>query len=106
VFEVHKNGSIYSLILNLQKALRNPIVQKVVAVSDRKCLEKIKGEVEGLSDDFKRHLLYWDVSEVIRVYENLSEAMAIVERFGLISSELCYLTVFLVVFNKSIPYDL
>jgi len=33
VFEVHKSGSIDSFVLNLQKAIRNPTVQKVIAVS-------------------------------------------------------------------------
>ena len=44
VFEVQKGGSIDSLILNLEKAKGNATVQKVVAVSDAKQLERIREE--------------------------------------------------------------
>jgi len=36
VFEVHRKGSVDNLIVNLQKALNNPTVQKIIAVSDPK----------------------------------------------------------------------
>lgn len=53
VFEVHKNGSIDSLLLNLQKAKSNQSVQKVIAVSDELQLEKIRRESEGLPEEFQ-----------------------------------------------------
>ena len=40
-FEVQSHGSIDSLILNLQKASNNKSVQRLIAVSDKKQLEKI-----------------------------------------------------------------
>jgi hypothetical protein len=70
VFEVQTKGSIDSLIVNLLKSLNNPAVQGVVAVSDKKQLEKIEGhaeEVRGLRDKLK----LWDYKEVLEVHENL-----------------------------------
>jgi len=87
VFEIHKNGSIKSLILNLQKASRSPVVQKVIAVSDREQLNKIKREVEGLPEDFLKKLVLWDVEEVERTYEQLSEVVNVIQKLGLITSE-------------------
>jgi len=87
VFEVHKNGSIKSLILNLQKASRSSVVQKVIAVSDKEQLDKIKQEVKGLPEDFVKKLVFWDVEEVEQTYERLSEVAKVIQNLGLISSE-------------------
>ncbi len=84
VFEVQKSGSIDSLILNLQKARSNPTVQKVVAVSDTQQLQKIKNETSGLPAEFCESLTFLSVEEVETVYENLSKAMAIIERLELV----------------------
>ena len=83
VFEVHRSGSIDSLLLNLQKAKGSPTVQKVIAVSDEGQLEKIKSESEGLPEEFRRALEFWPVEEVQRVGENLQAAMEIINRLGL-----------------------
>jgi len=86
VFEVHNRGSIDSLILNLQKATKNPTVQKVIAVSNRKQLEKIKMEAEGLSEDFIRALSFWDVYNVEETHERLSEVIKSIEKLELVKS--------------------
>ena len=83
VFEVHRSGSIDSLLLNLQKAKSSPTVQKVIAVSDERQLEKIKSESEGLPEGFRRALEFWPVKEVQRVGKNLQTAMEIINRLGL-----------------------
>lgn len=70
VFEVQTKGSIDSLIVNLLKSLKNPAVQGVVAVSDKKQLEKIIAHAEdvpGLSEKLK----LWDYEEVLSVHEKL-----------------------------------
>ena len=70
VFEVQTKGSIDSLILNLLKSLNNPAVQGVVAVSDKKQLEKINkhaSEVSMLKDKLK----LWDYEEILKVHESL-----------------------------------
>ena len=54
VFEVQTKGSIDSLLINLFKALNNPAVQGVVAVSDREQLEKIKKHSEMYLTSQKR----------------------------------------------------
>jgi hypothetical protein len=90
VFEVHKSGSIDSLVLNLQKAIRNPTVQKVIAVSDKEQLEKIKKEVQGLPDDFIRALSFWDAYEVEQIHEKLSEVIKSIEKLELVKSEFNY----------------
>lgn len=83
VFEVHRSGSTDSLILNLQKALNSPYVQKVVAVSDKQQLERIKNECEELPEQFRRALRLWDVDEVLRVASALDEAIGSISRLGL-----------------------
>jgi len=83
VFEIHKAGSIDSLILNLQKANSNPAVHKVIAVSDAAQLEKIRGEAQGLPAEFREALVFWKVSEVAEVSEHLSSATEVIGRLGL-----------------------
>jgi hypothetical protein len=83
VFEVQTKGSIDSLIINLLKAKNNPAVQGVVAVSDKKQLEKIKkhaADVKGLSDFIK----YWDYEEVLEVRESLEFVNASINKLKLV----------------------
>lgn len=84
VFEVHKSGSIDSLLLNLQKAKSNPTVQKVIAISDEAQLQKIEKECEGLPTEFKRDLTFWQVKHVQQVAENLQSSMEIINSLDLI----------------------
>lgn len=70
VFEVQTKGSIDSLIVNLVKALNNPAVQGVVAVSDKEQLERIKKHAAGVGD-LKNKLKYWDYEIVLQVRESL-----------------------------------
>lgn len=87
VFEVHRAGSIDSLILNLQKGLNNPTVQKVIAVSNQKHLQQIKAESETLPEQFRRALRLWDVAEVIRVSRALEQAMTLISKLDLQTKE-------------------
>lgn len=87
IFEVQKKGSIDSLILNLQKSQKNPTVQKLIIVSDKEQIERIKKETEDLNENFKRALAYWDVSQVQKAYQNLSEITEIIEGLDLIRRE-------------------
>jgi len=87
IFEVHKGGSIDSLILNLQKALNNPTVQKIIAVSDRKQIETIKDETKGLPENFHKILTFWDVSDVINTHEKLSEVIQSINKLELVKSQ-------------------
>lgn len=87
VFEIQKRGSIDGLILNLQRAKKNPTVQKLVIVSDKKQIEEIKEEVEDLDENFKRALTYWEVEKVQKVYDNLSEIIEIIDDLNLIRRE-------------------
>ena len=84
VFEVHKSGSIDSLLLNLQKSKSSPTVQKVIAVSDEAQLEKIKKESEGLPEEFRRSLGFWKVIEIQEVAESLQSAMEKINQLGLV----------------------
>jgi len=87
VFEVHKRGSIDSLILNLQKALNNPTVQKIIAVSDKTNLDKIKDEIKSLPENFRKTLAFWEVSDAIRTHEKLSEVIQSINRLELVRSQ-------------------
>lgn len=86
VFEVQTKGNIDSLLLNLLKSKNNSSVQGVVAVSDAIQIEKIKKEaaaVKGLED-----LKFWDYNEVLKVYENLSNAFESINSLGLVPNGL------------------
>jgi len=83
VFEIHKRGSIDSLLMNLQKAKSNPTVQKVIAISDEEQLKKIERESEGLPEEFRRDLTFWSVEEVLKVVESLESAMEIIDNLNL-----------------------
>lgn len=87
VFEVHRSGSIDSLILNLQKSKRNPTVQKIIAVSDVEQLEKIKNEIKGLPEEFVRALSYWDIVDVKKTHKNMSEVITSIQGLELVKSE-------------------
>jgi len=88
VFEVQKSGSIDSLIVNLQKALKNPTVQKIVAVSSSDVIERIKNEAKDITmENFKRALTYWDYEDVLRTHENLLEAFESIDKLELVKSQ-------------------
>lgn len=83
VFEVQTKGSIDGLIVNLLKAMNNPAVQGVVAVSDTGQLLKIKSHATGvpnLSDKLKT----WDYVEVLRVHESLEGVNQRINALGLV----------------------
>lgn len=87
VFEVHKRGSIDSLILNLQKALNNPTVQKIIAISNKEQIEKISQEVRSLPENFRKSLTFWEVTDVIKTHEKLSEVMQSINKLELVKSQ-------------------
>jgi len=82
VFEVHKSGSIDSLILNLQKALNDPHVQKVIAVSNSQNSKQIEKECEGLPEQFRKVLKLWDVTDVLKTAESLEDAISRIRKLG------------------------
>lgn len=84
VFEVHRSGSIDSLLLNLQRAKSSPTVQKVIAVSDEQRLEKIGRECQGLPYEFHQALALWPVIEVEKVGEQLQAAIESINKLGLV----------------------
>jgi len=86
VFEVHKGGSIDSLILNLQRAKNNPTVQKLVVVANTKDLRKIKEEVSSLSEDFRKSLAYLEAKDVEKAYNLFVKLNAIIGRLELVKS--------------------
>jgi len=83
VFEVQTKGSIDSLIMNLLKALNNPAVQGVVAVSDREQLEKIKGQAKDIPS-FKDKLKFWDYEEILKLHESMEFVNESINKLGLV----------------------
>lgn len=83
VFEVQTKGSLDSLILNLLKALNNPAVQGVVAVSDASQLERIKHEVATVTN-LKDKLKYWNYIQVLEVHEALEFVNESINSLGLV----------------------
>ncbi|MFN3384439.1 MAG: hypothetical protein ACK401_06040 [Archaeoglobaceae archaeon] len=84
-FEIHKSGSLDSLVLNLLKALSSPGIQKIVAVSDSKQLQKLEEEIQNLPENFRKSLVFWEVNEVIKAHQKLSEALDIISKLGLVT---------------------
>lgn len=72
VFEVQTKGSIDSLLMNLLKALNNPAVQGVVAVSDAQQIEKIRKHAEDVGP-LRDKLRYWDYTEVLSTHASLEQ---------------------------------
>ena len=79
VFEVQKNGSVDSLVLNLQRARNNPSVQKVVVVGNEEALAKVRREVSTLPEDFRKSLAYLNVGDVFRAAELQKELSQLLE---------------------------
>lgn len=92
VFEVHKKGSIDNLILNLQKALNNPTVQKLITSTNTAQIESIREEINNLPENFRKSLTLWNVKDVIETYESLSKAMENINELALIKSQFEYET--------------
>ncbi|MGQ9845267.1 MAG: hypothetical protein ACUVQN_03520 [Caldisericia bacterium] len=92
VFEVHKKGSIDSLILNLQKALNNPTVQKLIVATTTEQIEIIKQEIKNLPENFRKSLTFWSFEDIIETYDSLSKAIENIKKLSLIKSEFEYET--------------
>jgi hypothetical protein len=86
VFEVQTKGSIDSLILNLLKALNNPAVQGVVAVSDVAQIERIRNHAAGVRG-LRENLKYWDYEQVLEVHEALESVNEAINSLGLVPPE-------------------
>ena len=83
VFEVQTKGSLDSLILNLLKALSNPAVQGVVAVSDATQLEKIRSEVATVPS-LRDKLKCWNYTSVLEVHDALESVYEAINSLGLV----------------------
>lgn len=83
IFEVQTKGSIDSLIVNLLKALNNPAVQGIVAVSDTAQLEKIQKHASAVGD-LNKKLKYWDYRKVFEIHESLEMVNESINSLGLV----------------------
>jgi hypothetical protein len=86
-FEVHRHGSRDSAILNLQRVKRDPTIQKVIIVSTQDEIERFKGEIASLSEDFRTSVGYFDVQDLEKALEHLEALKDILDDLGLLSSE-------------------
>jgi len=85
-FEVQaKGGSIDSLLLNLQRARNDATVQKIVAVSDAKTLDRIRDEASGVKD-LKDTIAYLDVHDVDKASKLIQELGQILNKLELVKS--------------------
>lgn len=83
VFEVQSKGSIDSLILNLLKALNNPAVQGVVAVSNAEQIAKIKKHADPVKS-LGEKLRCWDYIEVLDIHDSLQKVNEQINRLRLV----------------------
>jgi hypothetical protein len=70
-FEIHRRGSRDSAILNLQRVKRDPSIQKVVLVSNKEELDRFKGEIASLSENFRMSVGYFEVEDLERALSHL-----------------------------------
>lgn len=70
-------------MINLLKALNNPAVQGVVAVSDAEQLATIKKQA-ALVGDLHKKLRYWDYNEVLQIHEALQMVNESINSLGLV----------------------
>lgn len=83
IFEVQTKGNTDSLIINLLKALNNPAVQGVVAVSDDAQLEKISKHAKGVPN-LGSKLKYWDYKKVLEIHDALEMVNESINSLGLV----------------------
>jgi len=82
-----KNNTRNGLILNLQKAMANPTVQKIIGVSDVAQLEKIRQETSALPENFRKALGFGDAFEVKEIHEKLNDVVSSIDKLKLVRSE-------------------
>jgi predicted transcriptional regulator len=88
VFEVQDKGSIDSLIVNLQRAQSNSSVQKLIVVSDKEQLKKIKGEIESMPEILRKDIAYWDSKDVDKTYDNLEQVTNSIAELKLVNEDI------------------
>jgi len=84
IFEVQDRGSIDSLILNLQRAQVNPVVQKLIVVSDTKQIEKIKNEIKIMPENFRKIIAFWEAEDVESTHESLEQVTDSIAKLHLV----------------------
>lgn len=84
VFEVQDKGSIDSLIVNLQRAQKNHVVQKLIIVSDNQQIAKIEKEVETMPENFRKALAFWDITDVENTSQSLEQVTSSISRLHLV----------------------
>lgn len=85
VFEVQDKGSIDSLILNLQRSQGNPTVQKLIVISDKDQLEKIKKETETMPENFRKSCVYWSDEDVDETHQSLEQVSTAIAKLNLVN---------------------
>jgi len=91
-FEVHRKGSRDSAILNLQRAKRDPSIQKVIIVSSDDELERFKEEIKSLDENFRNSVGYFNVDDLQTALEHLESMKDILKTLGLLNTESMILT--------------
>jgi len=86
-FEVHRKGSRDSAILNLQRVRRDSTIQRVIIVSSKDELEKFRGEIASLDEDFRTSVGYFEVQDLERALAHLQSLKDILKTLGLLSAE-------------------
>ena len=86
-FEVHKSGSRDSAILNLQRISNaDQTVQKVVIVSTDSEIEKFKGEIASLNEEFRNSVGYFSVEDLEEALLHQESLKKILGTIGLMKS--------------------
>ena len=82
-FEAHVRGSRDSAIINLQRSLADPSIQKTVIVSTEKELQRFRGEISSLPESLREAVCYFDVKDLKQAVAYQEAFLEIPDRVGL-----------------------
>ena len=87
-FEVHKGGSRDSVILNLQRCSSDPSIQRVIIVSTENELQRFRGEISSLPENFRESVGYLRIEDLRKSLEYQESLRSILANIGLLESRI------------------
>lgn len=86
-FEIHRKGSRDSAILNLQRARREPSIQRVIIVSFKRELRRFHQEIWTLGEEFRNAVGYLTVQQLQTAVSHLRSLKNTLRTLGLLSGQ-------------------
>jgi len=86
-FEIHRKGNRDSAILNLQRARRDPSIQRVVIISFKRELRRFHQEVWTLGEEFRNAVGYLTIQQLQTAVSHLRSLKNTLQTLGLLSGQ-------------------